>query len=82
MIIAALAVYKIVHVITSLLPRDVMPWVKVIGSTIISFVVAALLKMDDYVVSSLAIATLSGVVHAIIRMMMYTGDLVARRATR
>lgn len=81
-LIAALAVYKIIHVITSLLPREVMPWVKVLVGTLISFGVVATVDVEYYVLSSLAVATLAGVVHSTIRLVTYLGDMAARKATK
>jgi len=80
--IAALAVYKAIHVITSLLPRETMPWVKVVAGVVLSFGAAWLANLESYLLSSLAVATLAGVTHTSIRMLTYVGDMAARKATK
>lgn len=80
--IASLAVYKALHVATSLLPREVMPWVKVVAGVVFSFLAAWLANLESYVLSSLAVATLAGVTHTLIRLLTYVGDMAARRATK
>lgn len=88
-VITALAVYKAIHLTTSLLPREVMPWVKVVAGVAFSLGATALVwsrfdesSFGNYLVSSLAVATLAGVTHSVIRLITYLGDMAARRATR
>jgi len=80
--IASLAVYKAIHLTTSLLPREVMPWVKVVAGVVFGFLAAWLANLESYVLSSLAVATLAGATHTIIRLLTYVGDMAARRATK
>lgn len=80
--VAALAVYKTMHVITSLLPREVMPWVKVVAGVVLAFGAARLANLESYLLSSLAVATLAGVTHTIIRMLTYVGDMAARKSVK
>lgn len=80
--IAALAVYKSMHIITSLLPREVMPWVKVVVGTVLSFGAAWLAGLESYLLSALAVATLAGATHTIIRLLTYVGDMAARKSIK
>lgn len=81
-LIASLAVYKVVHVVTSLLPREVMPWVKVVAGVLLSFGAARLANLESYLLSSLAVATLAGVTHTVIRLLTYVGDMAARKSIK
>lgn len=80
--LAALAVYKTVQVVLSLLPREPMPWVKVLVGTAFGFAAAALIGADDYVISALAIATLAGATHTVLRLLTYLGDMALRKAVK
>lgn len=80
--IAALAVYKAMHVITSLLPREVMPWVKVVAGVLLAFGATWLANLESYLLSSLAVATLAGATHTIIRLLTYVGDMAARKSVK
>lgn len=80
--LAALAVYKTVQVVLSLLPREPMPWVKVLLGTVIGFGATALAGPDDYVLSALAVATLAGATHTVLRLLTYLGDMALRRAMK
>lgn len=81
---AALAVYKLLQVILSLLPREVMPWVKVIAGTVLSFLVTIMLDVSgwDYVLFSLAVATMASSVHTVLRLITYLGDAAAKKSLK
>ena len=88
-IIAALAVYKSIHVTTSLLTREVMPWVKVVAGLLFSIGAVGFAgtrfgptNFSNFVLSSLAVATLAGVTHTVIRLLTFLGDMAARKASR
>lgn len=53
-----------------------MPWVKVLSGVAISFLVTILLDVNgrDYVLFSLAVATLASSVHTVLRLITYLGD--------
>lgn len=84
--IASLSVYKLLHIITSLLPREVMPWVKVLLGTLLSFLVVGIAGEDltagKYVLFSLGVATLSSTVHTCLRLLTYLGDMAARKSIK
>lgn len=80
LVLAALAVYKALQIILSLLPREVQPWVKVLAGTILAFGATALADVDYFVLSALAVATLAGTVHSVLRLLTYLGDYAARKA--
>lgn len=85
-IISALAVYKILHIAQALLVRDVMPWVKVVTGALVSFLAVGLAggqkSVGMFVLSSLAVATLSGTAHSVIRLLTYLGDMAARKSVK
>lgn len=88
-LVCALAVYKTLHVILALLTREVMPWVKVTAGVILSVVSVGLVFLSSdahfeygVVLSALAVATLAGLTHTVIRLLTYLGDMAARKAIR
>lgn len=81
-ILTALAVYKVLQVVLVLLPREVQPWVKVIAGVVISIPVTLLSGLEDVAISSLAVATLAGATHTVLRLLTYVGDLAIRRSIR
>jgi hypothetical protein len=80
--IAALAVYKAVQVLDSLSPREAMPWVKILLGVGLSYPAGVLLGIDDIAISGLAIATLSGTIHSVLRFLTLSGDAAQRRSMR
>lgn len=85
-IIAALAVYKLLHITQALLVRDVMPWVKVLAGAVVSFAAVGMAggqkSVGMFVLSSLAVATLAGTAHTVIRLLTYLGDMAARKSVK
>lgn len=81
-IIGALAVYKIVHTIDVLTPKEAMPWVKVLFALLVSFLIAFMVGVDNVFIGGCAIATLSGTVHALLRLLVLLGDMAQRKAIR
>lgn len=81
-ILGALAVYKITHVLDMLTPKEAMPWVKVVFSLLISFIIAFVLGLPNVFVAGCAVATLAGTVHALLRLIMLIGDMTQRRTMR
>lgn len=81
-IIGALVVYKIVHVLDTLTPKEAMPWVKVIFSLLVSFIISFVLGMTNVFIAGCAIATLAGTVHALLRLIVLLGDMTQRKTLR
>jgi hypothetical protein len=81
-LLCGLAVYKVLQVILVLLPREPMPWVKVLAGVVVSFGVALAARVDYVVLSALAIATLAGATHSAIRLLTYAGDLAFRKSIK
>lgn len=81
-IICALAVYKAVQVIESLLPKEVMPWVKVIAGTVLSYIAIFIVPFDDRWLAGLAVATLAGAVHTLLRLLTLMGDMSFKRSIK
>lgn len=82
LVVCSLAVYKIVQTAEALSPREPMPWVKVLFSIAVSYVVGAVAQISDLWVSGLCIATLAGTVHAILRLLTLTGDMAYRKSIK
>lgn len=63
-----------------------MPWVKVLAGTVLSFLIVALGGFFDggrnYVLLSLAVATLSSSVHTVLRLVTYLGDAAAKKSLK
>ena len=81
-LIAALAVYKLVQIADTLTPKEAMPWVKIIFSIAISYPITLVLGTPDPYVDGLAVATLAGVCHAVLRLVMLLGDNAQRKTIR
>lgn len=80
--IAALAVYKVIQVLDSLSPREAMPWVKILVGVALSYPAGLLIGVENLALSGLAIATLSGTVHSVLRWFTLSGDASYRRSMR
>jgi hypothetical protein len=81
-IIAALAVYKLVQLADALAPKEAMPWVKIVFTVILSYPITLVLGTPNPYIDGLAVATLAGVCHAVVRLMMLLGDNIKRKAIR
>lgn len=85
-LLCSLAVYKAMQVILSLLPREPMPWVKVLAGVVLGLASAGLAGGDGsfgkFVLYGLSVATLAGAVHTVMRLVTYLGDLAARKSTK
>lgn len=80
LIICGMAVYKVVQLLESLLPREVMPWVKILVTVILGVGVTFVTGMDNEVVNGFAVATVAGATHSLLRMITLCGDLLQRRS--
>jgi hypothetical protein len=81
-IIAGLAVYKFVHILDAISPRNAMPWVKILVSTVVSYVAVALLGVSDWWIAGLAVATIASACHGVMRMITLLGDLAYRKSIK
>jgi len=82
LLFAALAVYKFVQIIDMLLPKEPMPWVKVIATLVISYIVVVVLWTEKMWMDGLVVATLAGIVHSVIRMITLMGDMARTRSLK
>lgn len=82
LILCSLAVYKLVQLAEALSPREVMPWVKVLVATAVSYAVGAVVRVEDLWLSGLCIATLASTVHAVLRLLTLTGDMTYRKSIK
>lgn len=82
LIICSFAVYKFVQLAEALSPREPMPWVKVVFSVAVSYGAAALASFDDLWMSGLAVATIAGTVHALLRLLTLVGDMAYRKSIK
>jgi len=81
-LIAGLAVYKFVQLIDALTPKEAMPWVKILFSVVVGYLSTILLPVDHPWIAGLAIASIAGMVHAVLRFMTLTGDWAQRKSAR
>ena len=82
LLIAGFAVYKTIQLIDSLLPKEPMPWVKLIASIVLSYGAALLIGLDDIALSGLAVATVAGATHSALRLATLSGDMAHRKSLR
>jgi hypothetical protein len=81
-IISALAVYKLVQILDALTPREAMPWVKILATTVLSYLVTIVVSVDEPVIGGLVISALAGLMHTLLRLLTLTGDMAQRKSTR
>jgi hypothetical protein len=81
-IIGALAVYKIVQLLDALSPKEAMPWVKVLVGIVFGYIVSFVINLPDKWTSGLAVATLAGTCHGVLRFITLMGDSAGRKVTR
>lgn len=81
-ILCCLAVYKLIQLIDSLLPKEPMPWVKLLASVTLGHVAALVGGLNYIYLSGLAIATVAGGVHSLLRLITLAGDSAQRKNLR
>ena len=81
-IICALAVYKAVQILEAISPREAMPWVKVLVGIVLSYASIFIVPFDDRWLAGLAVATLAGAVHTLLRLLTLMGDMSFKRSIK
>jgi membrane-bound metal-dependent hydrolase YbcI (DUF457 family) len=82
LIILALFVYKIVQLLDLFAPRDAMPWVKVVVTVLVSYIAVLAAWTEVIWRDGLAVATIAGIVHSLIRYITYGGDMARTRSLK
>lgn len=82
LLLVALAVYKIVQILDLFLPKEPMPWVKVVATVVVSYGLVFAVWTDNIWLDGLAIATIAGIVHSLIRMITLMGDMARTRSLK
>ena len=80
LLIGGLAVYKVIHIITSILPKKLNGWVVVLSGAILGIVFSIFLSSEDVVFSGLAMATIASTTHSVLRLLTLTGDASIRQS--
>jgi len=81
-IICALAVYKLLQVIDLLLPKEAMPWVKVLAGVVASYASSFIVDVENIWLGGLVIATLAGFCHTVLRCLTYLGDMAHNKSLK
>jgi hypothetical protein len=81
-LLCSLAVYKFVHLADSLSPKEAMPWVKVVFSIAVSYIAVAIAQIGDLWMAGLAVATIAGTVHTLLRLLTLVGDMAYRKSIK
>jgi hypothetical protein len=82
LLFAALAVYKLVQIVDMFLPKEPMPWVKVVATLIISYALVAVLWTEKIWMDGLVVAALAGIIHSVVRMVTFMGDMARARSLK
>lgn len=82
LILGALAVYKIIQITDLFLPKEPMPWVKVVATLIASYGMVFALWTEKIWLHGLVVATLAGIIHSTIRMITLMGDMARTRSLK
>ncbi len=81
-LICALAVYKLLQIVDLLLPKEAMPWVKVLAGVTVSYGASFVIGVDNYWLGGLVIATLAGFCHTVLRCLTYLGDMAHNKSLK
>lgn len=81
-ILLALAVYKLIQILDSLTPREAMPWVKILATTVLSYLLTLVVRVDEPIIGGLVVSALAGSVHTLLRLVTLLGDYAQRKASR
>jgi hypothetical protein len=82
LLLAALAVYKVVQILDLFLTKEPMPWVKVVATLVMSYASVLILWTDIIWLHGLVVATIAGIVHSLIRMITLMGDMARTKSLR
>lgn len=82
LLLVALAVYKIVQILDLFLPKEPMPWVKVVATVVVSYGLVFTVWTDNIWLDGLVVATIAGIVHSLIRMITLMGDMARTRSLK
>lgn len=82
LLFAALAVYKIIQIFDLVIPKEPMPWVKVVATLVVSYVVVVVLWTDVIWIHGLVVASIAGIIHSLVRMIILMGDMAKTRSLR
>lgn len=80
--VGGLAVYKIIHLVTLAVPKDIPLWVRIVAEVVLGVAVASLLSGRFLLFEGLAVATLAGTTHSALRLITLAGDLSLRRSLK
>ena len=78
-ILAGLAAYKAVHVLDISYQKPVMPWVKIAATVFFSYLFSFALNVPQWWITGLSVATIAGACHAMMRLIILTGDHTHRK---
>jgi len=82
LLLAALAVYKVVQILDLFLTKEPMPWVKVVATLVMSYASVLILWTDIIWLHGLVVATIAGIVHSLIRMITLMGDMARTKSLK
>lgn len=82
LLLAGLALYKVIQVLDAISPREAMPWVKVVLSVALGYPVSILADVPNVALGGLAVATVAGTIHSVLRLITLTGDMARKKSTR
>lgn len=82
LLVASLAVYKLIQFADSLLPKEPMPWVKLSASIGFGYGAAAVAGLNNIWISGLSVAAVAGTAHSLLRLVTLVGDMAQRKSMR
>ena len=81
-LIGGLAIYKAIQVLTTLIPKEFSALIKVPLSAALGIGAAWWLGENNVLLSGLAMGTIAGATHTVLRLMTLAGDLSWRRSLK
>jgi len=82
LLIGGLAVYKAIHVLTTVIPKELGAWVIVLLGAVLGVGASWWLGENNVLLSGLAMATIAGATQSVLRLVTLTGDLSLRRSLK
>jgi len=82
LLLAGLALYKVIQVLDAVAPREAMPWVKVLLGVALGYPIALLAHVPNVTLGGLAVATMAGTIHSVLRLITLTGDMARKKSIR
>lgn len=81
-LICGFAVYKVIQLALTAIPKEPAPWIKVLAGVSLGMPSAFIVSLPYPLLSGLAVATLASAIHLMLRLIAVAGDLAIKRSLK